>query len=326
MDESDGYQFGELTQDDQGALAQLRQGFVVPEIKAIPIQSASGTAAEYPTPLGVVVLTQTCDIVNWSSSRRAVQVAPVVVLDEDKAKEARHGRRPQYAALPGLSELHFADLAIVSTIDKARIARMEGQHGIEEGFETRRFGQAAGRKYNRYPFPDEVVHRLQPLESLIRSKHDSDSKPEGWALQRVRQIRISSDNGWGGPSYDIKLLIILQPDVLPLFEDDAPPERSAEVESWLYDAQGVLKKQAGDIAARLREETDEVNRYWLWLALPEAWAARCLPQGKHRSQPTRLDAAINVVGELWTADDFSMVMMDASEPLDLDHLSGPHLY
>jgi hypothetical protein len=320
------YQFGKLTIDDEQNLSRFKQGYVLLDVQSIPVVSAAGTVDDFPTPNGVAVFTQTCDIVNWSPSRRTVQVAPIAILPEPKATEARRGKRPQYVHLPELGDSYFADLEVVATLDKAYVAGMSGGHGVADGIPARRFGQATGRKYNRYPFPDEVVLRLQPLESLIVSKHDADEKPESWALQRVRQIRVTSDNGWDGPSYDVKLLVVLEPGVLPMFADDELPDRPQDLEVWLYDNQYRLKRQAGEIAGKLRDETDPVRQYWLWAALVDAWAEKCRPKGKHRSEPTRLDAVITVTAELWSADEFPMTMMDSSEPLDIDHLSAPRIY
>jgi hypothetical protein len=49
--------------------------------------------------LGLVVVTQTCDIVRSCAERPYVEVCPLVEIGEDRLREIERGRRPAYAFL-----------------------------------------------------------------------------------------------------------------------------------------------------------------------------------------------------------------------------------
>lgn len=115
---------------------------------------------------------------------------------------------------------------------------------------------------------------------------------------------------------------MVDPDVLPMFPNDDPPDRPAALEDWLYSGQ-QLKRQPSEIAGLLRTATDPLNRYWLWAALVDAWAEKCRPKGRHRANPAVKDAVRSIEAEIYSADEFPMTRMDSSEILDLDHLSAP---
>jgi hypothetical protein len=51
---------------------------------------------------GLIVLTQTCDIVRKSIGRPFIEVAPIVEVSEQVAHEIERGRRPLYGIIPAL--------------------------------------------------------------------------------------------------------------------------------------------------------------------------------------------------------------------------------
>lgn len=322
-DEADGYQFAKLTIEEEQKLATFRQGDVLRDVLCIPLVAADGTLGSYPTPDGVVIVMQTCDVVVASPARTTIQVAPIVGLPEPAATDARRGKRPQYVHIPELGDSYFADMKVVATLEKGYVVRREASRGVEKDKEVRRFGKATGRRYSRFPFPDEVTPWLAPLEEVIVSRHDDDEKPESWALQQVSEFRISADNGWSGPHYDLKLLVVVEPGTIPFFAEDVLPDRPEDLEVWLYDALGNLRRQSPEIAEALKKESVPERRYWLWIALVDAWAARCRPKGHHRKDVKVMAAVTTMEGELWSADEFPLTMVHDSEILDVDHLSVP---
>ena len=73
---------------------------------------------------GVVVETQTCDIVRPSQVRPAIQIAPLVAVDDDLLTEVRRRRRPAFAYIPGAAHENLvADLDRSMTVDKAIVAK-----------------------------------------------------------------------------------------------------------------------------------------------------------------------------------------------------------
>lgn len=72
---------------------------------------------------GLVVVTQTCDIVRACIDRPYVEVAPLVQVSDDDLQLIKRGRRPAYATLPSLEPDRLAaDLDRVMTVEKAVLA------------------------------------------------------------------------------------------------------------------------------------------------------------------------------------------------------------
>ena len=86
-----------LCDDVQALLKDFQQGDIV-SLKQLIVTAVDGFYA-VPAPLGAVVLSQTCDLVQ--SNRQTVQLALLVVLPANEVKPARLGRRPRFVAVPG---------------------------------------------------------------------------------------------------------------------------------------------------------------------------------------------------------------------------------
>ncbi|MEU2163310.1 hypothetical protein [Streptomyces sp. NPDC019208] len=275
-----------------------------------------------PTPYGVVIITQTCDLVQ--ASRPTFHVAPIIVLDDKKAKPARNGRQPNLVHVPELGPASFADLTVVSTLDKTVLKDASAQPGVLEVAHVRKFGQRVGRRFSRFAFPDDVVHWIRPLRKLVEDKDGKLDSPAGWALEHVASLRLECEEEWRATPYALTLCVIMKPGVVPLFEPDELPQMPPSVQTWLYDDSGIVKVSATQIAERLKSENntlDSITRYWLWGGLVDAWAAMC--RAPKDATPSVLDAVQDgrIRGDLCTSDDFSYERFRNSEELDLDHLS-----
>ncbi len=144
---------------------------------------------------GVVVLTQTCDVVRSCSERPYVQVAPVQEVSADRAALIEKGQFPRYARIPAVACL-IADLDRVTTIEKAVLADWERTEGCSTDVERRAFAHALSRKHARFAFPDDLTEAVQALRARILDKHGRAS-PEGEALRgHLREIRITADPEW----------------------------------------------------------------------------------------------------------------------------------
>lgn len=147
---------------------------------------------------GVVVLTQTCDVVRRCSERPYVQVAPVREVSTDKAALIEKGLSPRYARVPAIVGL-IADLDRVTTVEKSVLAEWEHTEGCSTDAERRAFAQALSRKHARFAFPDDLTEAVQPLRARILDKHGRAS-PEGVALrEHLREIRMTADPEWNAP-------------------------------------------------------------------------------------------------------------------------------
>jgi hypothetical protein len=276
--------------------------------------------SRFMTPEGVVVLSQTCDIVQVD--RRTVQVAPVVGLTGDWAREAASGHRPRYVALPGAGEDKFGDLECIATVHKNDLVDIDNKPGVTSHREERLLAFAIGRRFTRFPFPDELHPWLRPLETVLQEKARRPASPIGQALQRVSEIRIFADGGWSEPApYNLTVVIIVEEGTLPYARDDDLPPITEALSKWLRRGGAELIRAPGPIAEKLMTATRPEDKYHLWLALAEAWASQCRPTAE--ADQSVLDAVDSIDAELVTENELTVDRWWASEALDLDYLSSP---
>ncbi|MEL6605289.1 MAG: hypothetical protein AAFP20_18910 [Cyanobacteria bacterium J06614_10] len=145
---------------------------------------------------GLVLVTQTCDIVRSCEARPYIQVAPLVEVEEDSLREIQRCRRPQYACVPeAIAYRLVADLDRVMTVEKTIVASWERQSGCSNDQENRAFAQALARKRVRFAFPDDFISWANKLQRRFREKH-SKLSPEGEALRGLREIRVRAAPSW----------------------------------------------------------------------------------------------------------------------------------
>ncbi|MGG6269123.1 hypothetical protein ACQ4M3_25620 [Leptolyngbya sp. AN03gr2] len=157
---------------------------------------------------GLVVVTQTCDIVRSCEDRPFVEVVPLVEVEAASLQEVQRGRRPQYAFIPGAAELSLvADLDRVMTIEKAVVTEWERQVGCISDQDFRNLGQALARKRVRFAFPDDFIEFIKPLQKQLQSKHGKNS-PEGEALRSLQEIRVQASPAWDAVSMELMFWFI----------------------------------------------------------------------------------------------------------------------
>ncbi|WP_306205178.1 hypothetical protein [Actinoplanes sp. RD1] len=257
------------------AMTAYQQADVLESLTTVPAVGPGGEPVLVPAPLGVVLVSQTCDIV--LPGRQAVQVARRIRLTGNQAREARDRKRPRFAQLPRISDNDFADLDVIGTVAKSRVAGRPRLAGVATDEEIRRFAGDVARKFGRFAFPDEVTPWLRPLEAVAASKARKPASPEGQAFGEVVELRVEAPAGWAKRPFDLTLCVVVQPNTLPTFAGDAFPDVPDRLNDWLYDAGGELTRSSGEIAGRLLAAGSNAERHWLWMALGEAWAARCRP-------------------------------------------------
>ena len=116
--------------------------------------------------LGLVVLTQTCDLVRPCTERPYVEVCPLIELPDNQAALVRLGRRPRFAPLPALNDDKWAaDLDRVMTVEKGLIAALTDrrERGVVSETEIRIFAEFLGMKRLRAALPDEFAVAARPM-------------------------------------------------------------------------------------------------------------------------------------------------------------------
>jgi hypothetical protein len=146
---------------------------------------------------GLIVVTQTCDIVRSCETRPFVEASPLVLIaDPNHLKEIERGLRPRYASIPTLADRFLvADLDRTMTIEKGVLASWRRTPGWTNDNELRLFAEALTRKLTRFAFPDEFTSLVKNLQGRIRGKHDKNSE-EGQFLRTLREIRVNAVPSW----------------------------------------------------------------------------------------------------------------------------------
>lgn len=197
----------------QGDLALDESWFVHVGDGALPLseaaaQAESGTQALTAEVLGLVVLTQTCDVVRSCVSRPFIEVAPLVRVSEDDLHQVKRGRRPAHATLPMLEkELLVADLDRVMTVEKSIVASWKRTPGFTQDADRRAFAQSLARKRVRFAFPDDFTALAKKLQARLGDKHDKNTD-EGRGLRALREIRVCASPSWDAASTEIFLWFI----------------------------------------------------------------------------------------------------------------------
>lgn len=152
---------------------------------------------------GLVVVTQTCDIVRSCTARPYVEVCPLVQVGEADFPGVRAGRRPALATLPCLAGARLAvDLDRVMTIEKSIVATWARTAGCPDDASGRAFAQALARKRVRFAFPDDFTVFVRKLQSRLADKHDKDTD-EGRGLRALREIRIQAAPSWDAADVEV---------------------------------------------------------------------------------------------------------------------------
>jgi hypothetical protein len=193
-------------------LADLRQP-LTPEATELASELDPGVHGVPSEVDGVVVLTQSCDIVRSSKDRPFIEVAPLVRFPEDLLEDVRNNRRPAYAWIPSIS----ADLKLVAhldrvmTVEKAVVAAWPRVPGCTNDQETRDFALALARKRSRTASPTDFNEALNELQQRIKGKH-SKASIEGRMLRALREIRVRAAPSWDAPAVTIFLWFIKDED------------------------------------------------------------------------------------------------------------------
>jgi hypothetical protein len=204
------------------ALADWRQGdcvlgeqwFVHRVDRSLGLTEAAREAAEVGADLaetpeaGLVVVTQSCDVVRRCADRPFVEVSPLVELDEAVFRDADCRRSPRYAVVPAFAARRLAaDLDRTMTVEKSVVAGWQRVSGCRTDEEARKFASALARKRERFAFPDDFTRLAKKLTKRLDDKHDRNTD-EGSALRSLREIRVRAAPSWDAQSVELMFWFI----------------------------------------------------------------------------------------------------------------------
>ena len=145
---------------------------------------------------GLVVVTQTCDVVRSCISRPFIEVSPLVEVESACLHEVERCRQLAYAFIPAVADRNLvAHLDRVMTVEKSVVANWERTPGFSSDHQIRVFAQALARKRAHFAFPDDFSMLTGRLQRRLLEKHDKQSN-EGRALRALREIRVRAAPSW----------------------------------------------------------------------------------------------------------------------------------
>jgi hypothetical protein len=161
---------------------------------------------------GLVVVSQSCDIVKKCSASEYVEVSPLVEIAEEAQLHAiRKGRQLRYAYLPGLADRKLAvDLDRTMTVEKAVVAGWNRIPGCMTDAERVDFADALARKRQRFALPDSFNAGLAKFRDRLKEK-EGKASPEGALIAAVDHIRVRPDPNWDAASVTVLFWILLEP-------------------------------------------------------------------------------------------------------------------
>ena len=200
---------------------------------------------------GVVMLSQTCDVVRGCRSRPFVEVTPLIEVPGRWVEEIRRLKRPAFAYVPAtVGERLVADLDRTMTVEKAVVAGWTRISGWETDDDLRDFARALARKRSRFAFPDDFVVAARSLQERLTDKHNRQTD-EGAHLRALREIRVRAAPSWDDGEVHLSWWFIRDADPV-----DAPVDWSSFVDQWLalFDQTGRFRLEP-PIACRLDDMT-----------------------------------------------------------------------
>lgn len=307
-----------------------RQGDVL-ALPWIPTVTA-GLPAQLPTPHGVVVLSQTCDVVRDPRFRPNILVAPVLDSPtQQQFSDARRGRAPLLLHLPAVSGAaeKLADLQHATSVPKTSVigAMLTSRHTTaDSSADAAHLGARVGRTYSRFAFPDEVHSFTDALSKKARETSGS-SKPFGRVIDYVEDLRLKA-NHWDRPARVLTLYVVA-PKRLLIQRDDvdpdwdwatARPENSKRTEQIGSLPLARVSELLADACDALNVDPLSANLstlFHLWHAWSNSTRTELL-------DPLIGDEIAEVKLVLESDDQFSLMQMRRTASLDLEDLSDSH--
>lgn len=224
-----------LSVEEKDALRTWRQGDYTLDVREFPVTFLNEEGVldvGWEDVEGWVVLTQTCDIVNFVEGRDVVAIAPIVEARENLVDQVRKGTTPVAAMIENTSaDNHVVDLSKLATVQKRALVSMRRVAGFNSDQTRSAFAQSLERRYGRFAFPDSLSDGpVLAIRNQSKDKHAKNSD-QGKAYRSLRCIRIVASPNFDTRGAQIQFLAVM--------DEEARLEASAD----------AIKKELDTLAA-----------------------------------------------------------------------------
>jgi hypothetical protein len=178
---------------------------------------------------GLIVVSQTCDIVLETGRRQYVSVCPLIERTPEQAQMVLKGN-PSLVPVEGTPDSIFADVSRVMSISKELLRQWTRQEGFHSDQTRRNFSAALERKFGRFAFPDSFNEALSGFRERVWKRHDKEDSPVGQIYRSIAEIRFAARPSWDEEVVEVQLIAILnQEDQRVAKDDDISLELNSQI-------------------------------------------------------------------------------------------------
>lgn len=158
---------------------------------------------------GLIVVSQTCDIVRNSGRRHYVAVCPLIEVNENEIVPIEKGMRPYLAYVENTDSNVFADLRRIMSIHKDLVAKWNRCSGFTTESKRVRFAAALERKFGQFAFPDDFNQAIERFRKRVWKKHDKSGSEIGAVYRSISEIRFRALPAWDARQREITVFAVL---------------------------------------------------------------------------------------------------------------------
>lgn len=256
--------------DSTPLLDAWRQGdlYLAPvELPVLALDGEETVWAAMNAPHGVMIISQSCDIVRAIEDRPFVTVAVLIPATPEEVERAKRMETPSRLFSDILSPHSLlVDLDATATVHKCVVACWAHTPGCTTDEQRRKIGAALARHRQRFAFPDNFNRLVVRVRRWIEGKRNKAS-PQGNFVRAMEEVRVYCDN-WDAPT-ELTFLVIVDhrpgPGELQEWEAAAKQlEERAKLEGWPEAEFRIVTYD--EISARQYRESDRLD----WDGLSDA--------------------------------------------------------
>lgn len=281
------------------------------------VEDASGPPIVFRPELGVVLMSQTCDLVRALPEDR-VLIAPVRhPRDAAEASAVRDGKKPLLVLVGEESQLVAEMDRIVSVprkrLDDSRV--VQRTCATQSGEQAARLASRLARSISRFAFPDGDVEALRKLQTKVLKSWGKNTRfAETLAL--VDEFRVASTD-WDAEGSELTVYAIIGADALP--------DAGAVPPNWAWSLSTVTGLKSSEQQHELKlervseliilnlEQHNDAALVRLWELWGQRIEADCLTTGPSEARTVDLVVV--------SGDDLRYTDYVTTQPLDFSALS-----